>query len=96
MFPGEIFAHYTNNAHRREEARCYRGIYRRPAQGVGGSFDVFAGKVRRAPAWMRRRGLEWVYRVATNPRRITKVAKLPRFVWLVIKHGSNAPPFHQR
>ena len=68
----------------------------RVAMGVGGSFDVFAGKVRRAPAWMRRRGLEWVYRVATNPRRITKVAKLPKFVWLVIKYGSNAPPFHQR
>jgi len=28
--------------------------------GVGGSFDVFAGRVTRAPAWMQRRGLEWL------------------------------------
>ena len=83
----------------RQEKWISRNLHRlnvRLAMGVGGSFDVFAGKVRRAPAWMRRRGLEWVYRVATNPRRITKVAKLPKFVWLVIEYGSNAPPFHQQ
>jgi len=52
--------------------------------GVGGSLDVFAGQVARAPEWMQRRGLEWLYRLARNPRKVTKVAMLPRFVWMVI------------
>jgi N-acetylglucosaminyldiphosphoundecaprenol N-acetyl-beta-D-mannosaminyltransferase len=38
--------------------------------GVGGTFDVVAGKVRRAPRWMQRSGLEWAYRVAQEPRRM--------------------------
>ncbi|WP_436658164.1 WecB/TagA/CpsF family glycosyltransferase [Paraburkholderia xenovorans] len=40
--------------------------------GVGGTFDVVAGKVRRAPQWMQRNGLEWAYRVAQEPRRMWK------------------------
>jgi len=40
--------------------------------GVGGTFDVVAGKVRRAPPWMQRAGLEWFYRVAQEPRRLWK------------------------
>ena len=39
-------------------------------QGVGGSFDVIAGFVRRAPRWMQRSGLEWFYRFAQEPRRL--------------------------
>lgn len=38
--------------------------------GVGGSFDVLAGKVNRAPLWMQRSGLEWFYRVIQEPRRM--------------------------
>ncbi|RUT77886.1 WecB/TagA/CpsF family glycosyltransferase [Ancylomarina longa] len=38
--------------------------------GVGGSFDVVAGKVRRAPKWMQKHGLEWFYRFAQEPRRM--------------------------
>jgi N-acetylglucosaminyldiphosphoundecaprenol N-acetyl-beta-D-mannosaminyltransferase len=56
------------------------------AMGVGGSFDVFAGNVNRAPAWMQRRGLEWLYRLAMNPKKISKVATLPRFVFMVLRH----------
>lgn len=40
--------------------------------GVGGTFDVVAGKVRRAPAWMQRNGLEWFYRVLQEPGRMWK------------------------
>lgn len=40
------------------------------AMGVGGSFDVVAGKVRRAPRWMQRAGLEWAWRLAQEPRRM--------------------------
>jgi N-acetylglucosaminyldiphosphoundecaprenol N-acetyl-beta-D-mannosaminyltransferase len=40
--------------------------------GVGGSFDVYAGKVRRAPRWMQRTGLEWFFRLLQEPRRMWK------------------------
>lgn len=38
--------------------------------GVGGSFDVMAGTVRRAPVWMQRMGLEWLFRLLQEPRRM--------------------------
>jgi N-acetylglucosaminyldiphosphoundecaprenol N-acetyl-beta-D-mannosaminyltransferase len=57
------------------------------AMGVGGSFDVFAGRVTRAPVWMQRHSLEWLYRLCKNPRKISKVASLPRFVLLVLRRG---------
>lgn len=40
------------------------------AMGVGGTFDVAAGKVKRAPVWMQRTGLEWFYRFLQEPRRM--------------------------
>lgn len=42
----------------------------RVIQGVGGSFDVMAGLVKRAPLWMQRMGIEWLYRVIQEPRRM--------------------------
>lgn len=42
----------------------------RVIQGVGGSFDVMAGMVKRAPQWMQRCGIEWLYRVIQEPRRM--------------------------
>jgi N-acetylglucosaminyldiphosphoundecaprenol N-acetyl-beta-D-mannosaminyltransferase len=38
--------------------------------GLGASFDFVAGQVQRAPLWMRKRGLEWVYRLCQEPRRL--------------------------
>ena len=55
------------------------------AIGVGGTFDVFSGKVKRAPEWMQRHGLEWLYRLACNPSKISKVATLPKFMALVLR-----------
>ena len=40
------------------------------AMGVGGTFDVAAGKVKRAPVWMQRIGFEWFYRFLQEPRRM--------------------------
>lgn len=48
--------------------------------GVGGSFDVFAGKVNRAPKWMINSNLEWLYRVSKEPFRIKRLGVIPRFV----------------
>ena len=42
------------------------------ALGVGGSFEMISGMVRRAPAWVRKGGLEWAYRWAQEPRRLAK------------------------
>ncbi len=41
------------------------------AMGVGGAFDVVAGHLRRAPRWMQRNGLEWLFRMLQEPRRLT-------------------------
>jgi N-acetylglucosaminyldiphosphoundecaprenol N-acetyl-beta-D-mannosaminyltransferase len=55
--------------------------------GVGGSFDVYAGAVRRAPAWVQRMGLEWLYRVWQEPRRMWRryAGDAPRFAWIVLR-----------
>ncbi|MDP4143944.1 MAG: WecB/TagA/CpsF family glycosyltransferase [Bacillota bacterium] len=52
--------------------------------GVGGSFDVIAGKVNRAPRWMINLGLEWLYRVAKEPFRIKRLGVIPKFLLKVI------------
>jgi N-acetylglucosaminyldiphosphoundecaprenol N-acetyl-beta-D-mannosaminyltransferase len=51
--------------------------------GVGGSFDVLSGKLRRAPLLMRNLGLEWLYRMILEPSRVIKVIKLLKFVFLI-------------
>lgn len=48
--------------------------------GLGGSLDVMAGNVQRAPETWRRLGLEWLYRVIKEPKRLGRVMKLPAFV----------------
>jgi N-acetylglucosaminyldiphosphoundecaprenol N-acetyl-beta-D-mannosaminyltransferase len=48
--------------------------------GLGGSFDVLAGKVKRAPQWMQEAKLEWLYRLLKQPSRFTRMLVLPQFV----------------
>jgi N-acetylglucosaminyldiphosphoundecaprenol N-acetyl-beta-D-mannosaminyltransferase len=51
----------------------YKDLIRAPfVMGVGGSFDVVSGLVKRAPTWMQQAGLEWLYRVYQEPRRMWK------------------------
>ncbi len=57
----------------------------RVAMGVGGAFDMLAGEVPRAPVWMQRGGLEWVYRLARQPWRWRRMLALPRFVAAVLR-----------
>jgi len=64
--------------------------------GVGGSFDVIAGRLKRAPAWMRRWGLEWLFRVSQEPKRLLRLGALPRMAWLAFRallggEGANGP-----
>ncbi|MBZ9635298.1 WecB/TagA/CpsF family glycosyltransferase [Clostridium tagluense] len=53
--------------------------------GVGGSFDIIAGNLKRAPKWMISIGLEWLYRVAKEPFRIKRLSSIPKFILMVIK-----------
>jgi N-acetylglucosaminyldiphosphoundecaprenol N-acetyl-beta-D-mannosaminyltransferase len=50
--------------------------------GVGGSLDFLAGRVRRAPAAVRRLGLEWAWRLAIQPWRVRRQSVLPVYWWL--------------
>jgi N-acetylglucosaminyldiphosphoundecaprenol N-acetyl-beta-D-mannosaminyltransferase len=56
--------------------------------GVGAAFDLLSGVKRQAPAWMRRAGLEWAFRLIQEPRRLAKryLVYNPKFVWLVLRH----------
>ncbi|MDN4059322.1 WecB/TagA/CpsF family glycosyltransferase [Massilia sp. YIM B02769] len=60
------------------------------AMGVGGTFDVAIGRVRRAPRWMQRAGLEWFYRFLQEPRRMFRRYFIDdmAFVWLFIKEAA--------
>lgn len=52
--------------------------------GVGGSFDVLSGRIKRAPEWMQKIGLEWLYRLILEPKRIFRQSKLIKFIFLVL------------
>ena len=53
--------------------------------GVGGAFDFLAGETPRAPQWMRRAGLEWLFRLVRQPRRWKRQLKLVQFICMIIK-----------
>lgn len=55
--------------------------------GVGGAFDHLAGVRRRAPVWIQRIHLEWLFRLATQPWRWRRQLALPRFVWAVMQQA---------
>lgn len=61
------------------------GLNVKAAVTVGGSFDVIAGEVERAPLWMQKAGLEWFYRLVQEPSRFGRMLLLPKFIYLVIK-----------
>jgi N-acetylglucosaminyldiphosphoundecaprenol N-acetyl-beta-D-mannosaminyltransferase len=60
--------------------------------GVGGTFDVVAGKVKRAPVWMQKSGLEWLYRIIQEPRRMFMryLVTNSKFLLLLIKEKMKA------
>lgn len=53
--------------------------------GVGGSIDVFAGKVSLTPEFIRKAGFEWLHRLIREPKRIKRMMDLPRFMVLTLK-----------
>jgi len=57
--------------------------------GVGAGFNFYAGNIKRAPKWMQKAGLEWLYRLTQDPKRLFKRYLLTNleFGWLMITHG---------
>jgi len=53
--------------------------------GVGGSFDYLSGQIKRPPIFLRKIGLEWMYRLAIQPWRWRRQMRLIRFSWEVLK-----------
>ena len=58
--------------------------------GVGAAFDFHSGRVKQAPAWIQQNGLEWLYRVMQEPRRLWRryFSIVPRFILLVAAEKS--------
>ena len=52
--------------------------------GLGGSLDAFAGTVKRAPKWMIRCNLEWLYRLVKEPKRFGRMLRLPKYLWAAV------------
>jgi N-acetylglucosaminyldiphosphoundecaprenol N-acetyl-beta-D-mannosaminyltransferase len=76
-----------------EEAWLARNLGRSGAvvgMGVGGALDFLSGRTRRAPRWMRERGLEWLHRLSRQPWRWRRMLALPRFVTRVIREGKRS------
>ncbi|MDD4287093.1 MAG: WecB/TagA/CpsF family glycosyltransferase [Candidatus Peribacteraceae bacterium] len=64
----------------------------RVAIGIGGTFDFLAGVRKRAPVWMQKTGLEWLWRLIREPRRIGRIWRaVVVFPLLVLRYGRNAP-----
>ena len=59
--------------------------------GVGGAFDFIAGRRRRAPRWLRRAGLEWLFRLALEPWRWRRMLALPRFALAALAERLRPP-----
>lgn len=63
-----------------EMLRAHPAVY----QGLGGSFDVYVGAVKRAPEWWVRHNLEWAYRLVRQPARIGRQIHLVKFAWMLM------------
>lgn len=59
--------------------------------GIGGSLDVFAGNVKRAPEFFTKHGIEWLYRLCKQPSRFVRMLELPRFGFKVLLKGKKFP-----
>ena len=63
-------------------------MQQKPAEG--GSFSFISGATSRALRWVRRPGLEWLYRLLASPWLLRQGLAIPRFVWLVVRERLRA------
>lgn len=65
-------------------ARHQKALHVKLMAGLGGTLDSFAGTVKRAPKWMIRLNLEWLYRLIKEPKRFIRMLRLPKYLWAVV------------
>lgn len=65
-------------------ARHQMALHVKLMAGLGGTLDSFAGTVKRAPKWMIRLNLEWLYRLIKEPKRFKRMLRLPKYLWAVV------------
>ena len=80
-----LFVAYGAPAQEMWIARNRGRLTARVAMGVGGAIDFVAGIIPRAPMWMQRTGLEWLFRLARQPWRIRRQLVLFEFAWLILR-----------
>jgi exopolysaccharide biosynthesis WecB/TagA/CpsF family protein len=84
----------------RQEVWLYehRDILRMPMLAVGAAFDFHAGRLPQAPSWMQRRGLEWMFRLCSEPQRLWRRYMLlnPLYIVLLLLQATGALPRLQR
>ena len=66
---------------------AHKDLKAKVTMGIGGSLDVFAGEVKRAPEFFQKTGLEWLYRLIKQPSRFVRMLALPKFGFTVLLHG---------
>jgi N-acetylglucosaminyldiphosphoundecaprenol N-acetyl-beta-D-mannosaminyltransferase len=81
--PDALFVAFGSPAQERWLAARRGRLGAAAAIGIGGALDLLAGRVPRAPHWMRRAGLEWLYRLWRQPWRWRRMLALPRFAVVV-------------
>ena len=64
--------------------------------GVGAAFDFHSGRVRQAPRWMMRSGLEWFFRLCVEPRRLAPryLRNNPAFIWNILLQETGLRTYH--
>ncbi|HEY2703402.1 MAG TPA: WecB/TagA/CpsF family glycosyltransferase [Candidatus Dormibacteraeota bacterium] len=90
--PDAVFAAYGAGRQESFLAAHLAAIGAGVGMGVGGALDFLSGRVRRAPAVVRRAGLEWAWRLARQPWRARRQAVLPLFWWLDRRECAALPP----
>jgi len=72
----------------KQEFWIYENMYRLQCKvciGIGGSIDIFAGKVTLTPEFIRKAGFEWLHRLIRQPKRAKRMIDLPKFIMLTLK-----------
>lgn len=88
--PGVLFVAYGHPKQEAFIAEHKDALQASVMVGVGGTFDFLAGRVKRAPHWLSRIGLEWMWRLLLQPWRITRIWNAAVvFLWLVIRERLN-------
>lgn len=89
--PGVLFVALGQPRQERFIAAHLREIGAGVAIGIGGSLDVISGRKKRAPVFLQRVGLEWLWRVATEPSRLPRLKALPRIVLMAFRELLRGP-----